>query len=199
MISRRPGEAGDAGISINGSPDVLVAHNSVLLRGTYPDAIEYRFPGAARVDVCDNCCDARITMRDDASAELKANLTSADPAWFADPDAGDLHLKAPAPQALAGGTAGGRGGRRLRRRRLRRQPGDRGRSAALSTGASPAPAIGRGRRVRSDANAGAPPGASTRARARADQRQWPPRKCQWPSQKSHRASIHTRPGWWRAQ
>ncbi len=104
MISRRADEPGDAGISVNGSPDVLVAHNTVLLRGTYPDAIEYRWASAAREDISNNCCDASITARDGGRGTLAANVTNADPSWFVDPDAGDLHLKGPAPAALAAGT-----------------------------------------------------------------------------------------------
>ena len=74
------------------SPGSRVLHNTVLTHGLYPNAVEIRFPSASGVVVQSNLLDAAVTARDGANPTLIDNLTTADPAWFVDEQAGDLHL-----------------------------------------------------------------------------------------------------------
>ncbi|MEA3401808.1 MAG: right-handed parallel beta-helix repeat-containing protein [Armatimonadota bacterium] len=97
IFHRGPDSPGDAGIIVWNSPGTRVLHNTVLLSGTYPNAIEYRFPATTGVQIIGNLTDAAITRRDEASAELRGNVTSAAPAWFVDAASGDLHLLPDAP------------------------------------------------------------------------------------------------------
>lgn len=76
------------------SPGARILHNSVLVRGEYPSAVEVRFAGASGVVVGHNLLDAAITPRDGATPTLVDNSTAAVAAWFRDVAAGDLHLSA---------------------------------------------------------------------------------------------------------
>ena len=75
------------------SPNTQVIHNSILLSGTYANAIEYRFAGASGVMVANNAMDARVAARDGATGTASGNYTTASTALFVDAPAGDLHLK----------------------------------------------------------------------------------------------------------
>jgi hypothetical protein len=103
FIHRRPNEPGDAGIIVFGSPDTLVAHNTILLSGTYGAAIEYRFTQTTGVRIVNNLTDAGIVRRDGAQGVVESNSTSATPALFVDPDNGDLHLRPTATAAIDAG------------------------------------------------------------------------------------------------
>jgi hypothetical protein len=81
----------DEGIEVNASPGAQVAHNTVLVEGKVPWSIGIRFPSAT-AQVWNNLSNHPIVLRDGASAELKANLITARPDWFVDPDGGDLRL-----------------------------------------------------------------------------------------------------------
>ena len=94
FIYRRPGLAGDAAILVADSPNTQVLHNSILISGTYSNAIEYRFPNASAIRIANNVTDAQIVGRDGATGSVSGNYTSASAALFVDPAAGDLHLKA---------------------------------------------------------------------------------------------------------
>lgn len=94
FIYRRPGLAGDAAILVADSPNTQVLHNSILVSGTYGNAIEYRFPNASAVRIANNVTDAQIIGRDGATGSVTGNYTNASAALFVDPAAGDLHLKA---------------------------------------------------------------------------------------------------------
>jgi hypothetical protein len=100
FIYRSASQGGDAGIVVFGSPDTVVAHNSVLLSGTYPAAIEYRFPQATGVQILNNLTDGPIVRRDNAVAVVSGNHTQATPAMFVAPASGDLHLNASALNAI---------------------------------------------------------------------------------------------------
>lgn len=97
MIFRR--ESGDTGISLHHARDFEVAHNTVILNGTYPCCIEYRFAGTAG-RIAANLTDGPIAARDSAAAELTGNVTSAIPGWFLDSGAGNLHLTAGTAEEL---------------------------------------------------------------------------------------------------
>ena len=55
-------------------------------------AVEVRFAGATGVEVRANLMDGGVWARDGASPLVADNLTTADPSWFVDEAAGDLHL-----------------------------------------------------------------------------------------------------------
>jgi hypothetical protein len=74
------------------SPNSRILHNSALNHGTYAAGIEVRFAGATGVEVRGNLLDAAVWPRDGAAPAVSDNLTDAEPGWFADPAAGDLHL-----------------------------------------------------------------------------------------------------------
>lgn len=80
------------------SAGARVLHNTVLTRGRYPNAIEVRYATAAGVLVQHNLGDAAIQPRNGAVPTLVDNSVDAQPDWFVDEAAGDLHL---VPQATA--------------------------------------------------------------------------------------------------
>jgi hypothetical protein len=90
----------DAGISIWDSPGTRVFNNTVIQNGTYPDAIEYRFPGTTGVQVYNNLTDGTIRSRDGAVATLSNNYTAAKAALFVNAAAADLHLTAAATAVI---------------------------------------------------------------------------------------------------
>jgi len=95
----RAGE-GDVGITVNYARDVEISHNTVILNGTFPwGAIEYRF-GSTSATIRNNLTDAPIWERNGATAAVGGNVTAAEPGWFVDPGAGDLHLTATAGAAI---------------------------------------------------------------------------------------------------
>lgn len=74
-ITRRPGLPGaDVGILVADSPGTRVDGNTVTMAGTYPNAIEYRFPRTTGVVIADNVVDAAILARDGATATLTNNV-----------------------------------------------------------------------------------------------------------------------------
>ena len=100
FVYRAASIAGDAAIGVFDSPNTQVLHNTVLMSGTYGSAIEYRFVNATGVLITNNLLDGAILARDGASGVVAGNVTSASPAMFLDPAAGDLRLKATASAAL---------------------------------------------------------------------------------------------------
>ncbi|HKE48215.1 MAG TPA: hypothetical protein VKB52_09120, partial [Rhodanobacteraceae bacterium] len=82
------------------SPNSEVLHNTALTMGRYPNAIEVRYGGATGVVVANNLLDAAIQPRDGATPDVSGNLLDAEPGWFVDPAAGDLHLTASATPAI---------------------------------------------------------------------------------------------------
>jgi len=94
------GSGGDIAIMVNDSPNTQVFHNTVLMNGNYPNAIEYRFAETTGVIINNNLTDASIASRDGATATVSNNLTSAQSAWFVNATVGDLHLKSTATAAI---------------------------------------------------------------------------------------------------
>ncbi len=92
--------SGDVGITVNYALNFKILHNTVLLNGTFPwGAIEYRF-AASSGTIRYNLTDAPIWQRDGATAALAGNVTNAQPGWFANAAAGDLHLLPSASAAI---------------------------------------------------------------------------------------------------
>jgi hypothetical protein len=100
FIYRSSSVNGDVAIGVFDSPDTQVVFNSVLISGTYPNAIEYRFAGTAGVVIANNLLDAGIQARDGATGTVAGNYTQASPVLFVNAPAGDLHLKSTATVAI---------------------------------------------------------------------------------------------------
>jgi hypothetical protein len=96
IFFRKPGETGDTGIYVADSPNTKVLHNTIILSGTYPNAIEYRFPDTTGVEIRFNLTDARVVPRDGAKGNVANNIMSASSGFFADPANNDLHLRSTA-------------------------------------------------------------------------------------------------------
>jgi regulation of enolase protein 1 (concanavalin A-like superfamily) len=100
FIYRRSSISGDASISIADSPSTQVLHNTILVNGTYPAPIEYRFANTAGVVIRNNLLDGAIAARDSATGTVSGNYTSATASMFVNPAAGDLHLRSTATAAI---------------------------------------------------------------------------------------------------
>jgi hypothetical protein len=72
----------------------------VILSGTYPNAIEYRFPATTGVEIRANLTDGAVQRRDGASATVAGNVVTAQPGWFVDAAGGNLHLTGAATPAI---------------------------------------------------------------------------------------------------
>jgi hypothetical protein len=99
VFYRDPGlpQAVDVPIYVGDSPGTKIFHNTVLVRGSYPNAIEYRFPSTTGLVIKNNLTDARILARDGAKGEVAGNNIAAKTTWFVDVANGDLHLLPTAP------------------------------------------------------------------------------------------------------
>jgi hypothetical protein len=99
VFHRGAHQSGDVGIVVNNSAGTKVLHNTIVLNGTYPNAIEYRFAATTGVEIRYNLADARVRARDGASGVVDSNVTDAPAGWFVDAASGDLHLTAAATGA----------------------------------------------------------------------------------------------------
>jgi hypothetical protein len=100
FISRSPNASGDVAIGVFDSPNTQVLHNSALIGGVYPNALEYRFVETTGALVANNLFDAAIAARDGATGTVAGNYTQASAALFVHPTSGDLHLKPTAAVAI---------------------------------------------------------------------------------------------------
>jgi hypothetical protein len=100
IFYRKGGETGDTGIYLADSPNTKVLHNTIILNGTYPNAIEYRFPDTTGIEIRFNLTDAPIVSRDGAGGIVSNNVTNASSAFFIDPANNDLHLRSDATTAI---------------------------------------------------------------------------------------------------
>jgi hypothetical protein len=91
---------GDAAISVADSPNTQVLHNTILISGTYPNPIEYRFADTTGVTIANNALDGAIASRDGAAATVTGNYTTATVAMFMNAPAGDLHVAADATELI---------------------------------------------------------------------------------------------------
>ncbi|OLD56744.1 MAG: hypothetical protein AUI64_01705, partial [Acidobacteria bacterium 13_1_40CM_2_64_6] len=93
-------QPGDVGIGVTDSPNTQVLNNTVIVSGTYPSAIEYRFAGTTGVVITNNLLDGSISARDAATGTVSNNLTTATASMFVNASAGDLHLVSSATAAI---------------------------------------------------------------------------------------------------
>jgi Right handed beta helix region len=100
FFHRNSSQSGDVGITINNSASTKVLHNTVILSGTYPNAIEYRFPATTGVEIRYNLTDGAVQQRDGAAGTVSNNITNAQSSWFVNAATGDLHLAATATAAI---------------------------------------------------------------------------------------------------
>ncbi len=85
----------DVGIGLESASGAQVYNNTIYHEHAYPNAIEYRFTATTDVTISNNLSNRAITSRQDGSATLAANVTTALPSWFLNTTAGDLHLNGP--------------------------------------------------------------------------------------------------------
>jgi hypothetical protein len=95
----------DVPIAVFDSPATKLYYNTILVNGSYPNGIEYRFTRTTGVDIKNNLTDASIVARDGASGSVANNVTNAAASWFVNPAAGDLHLNQTATAAIDNGVA----------------------------------------------------------------------------------------------
>lgn len=101
FIYRSAGLYSDVGILIADSPNTQVLHNTLVLNGTYPRPIEYRFANTTGTVVRHNLLGGGvITARDGATGTVTANHTAATLGMFVNPAAGNLHLNAAATAVM---------------------------------------------------------------------------------------------------
>ena len=86
----------DVAIMVADSPGTKVYHNTLINRGSYPNAIEYRFASSTDIDIRNNLTDAGIQARNGALGTVQGNVTDASLAMFVDPTVGNLHLRSDA-------------------------------------------------------------------------------------------------------
>src|SRR4029078_3526674 len=94
FFSRNPSlpQQVDVPIFVADSPNTNVYHNTVIARGSYPNAIEYRFNSTPGTNIKNNRTDGAIVPRDGATGTLAGNLTNAALSHFVNLTSGDLHL-----------------------------------------------------------------------------------------------------------
>jgi hypothetical protein len=98
-------EDGDVAIAVFDSPGTKVLHNTIYIAGgSYPNAIEYRFPDATNVLIANNLTNKVIAARDGATATVTGNYTSATIEMFVSATTGDLHLVSTATAAIDHGS-----------------------------------------------------------------------------------------------
>ncbi len=86
-------EGGDVAIGVMDSPGTKVLHNTIFINGgSYPNAIEYRFPDTTGVLIENNLTNKLIAARDGATGTVTNNYTTATIDMFTAPTSGDLHL-----------------------------------------------------------------------------------------------------------
>jgi hypothetical protein len=90
----------DVGIGLENASIVQVYNNSVYFTHSYPNAIEFRFPGTTGGSIENNLCNRNITQRDGGSASVYGNITDAQSYWFIGVAAGNLHLRYPVTEVV---------------------------------------------------------------------------------------------------
>ena len=92
----------DTGIEANAARHVRIEHNTVLVEGKTPWAIDTRFAATDAI-VRNNLANRQVFQRQGASVTLDGNVLTARRSWFVDPQAGDLHLTSTGRPAIDAG------------------------------------------------------------------------------------------------
>lgn len=92
VFYRAANQAGDVGIGVTNGAGAVVVHNTVILSGTYANAIEVRFSTNIAIEVRNNLCDANIQERNGANTVQSHNRTDAHNGDFVNLSQGDFHL-----------------------------------------------------------------------------------------------------------
>ncbi len=87
-------EEHDVGINVERGHDSQISNNTVFFSSpdAYSNAIEYRWGESSGLELHNNLCNQAIAARNGATATTSNNIDDAQADWFADVDAGDLHL-----------------------------------------------------------------------------------------------------------
>lgn len=83
----------DVGIYLCYADQAKVYNNSVFNVGEYQNSIECRFEYSTGCKITNNLTNKNITLRNNATADILNNVTSAVQDWFVNVSAGNLHLK----------------------------------------------------------------------------------------------------------
>jgi parallel beta-helix repeat protein len=83
----------DVGIYLCYAKQAKVYNNSIFNVGGYQNSIECRFEYSTGCEIINNLTNKAITLRNNASADIRNNVTTAGQDWFVNALAGDLHLK----------------------------------------------------------------------------------------------------------
>ncbi len=94
----------DVGISLESSPNVTVANNTVFQEHAYPRAIEFRFAGTTGGTIANNLTNRAISSRDGGTATLRTNHSAATAAMFVQASTGNLRLAYAVPGVVDSGT-----------------------------------------------------------------------------------------------
>jgi hypothetical protein len=93
-------EGGDVAIGVFDSPNTKVLNNTIYIAGSYPNAVEYRFPQSTGVLIVNNLTNKAITSREGATATVTNNHTAATLSMFINAPIGDLRLVVGATAAI---------------------------------------------------------------------------------------------------
>ncbi|HEV8541212.1 MAG TPA: hypothetical protein VGR78_02360 [Verrucomicrobiae bacterium] len=96
--SRKAGS--DGSIIAWNSPGTQIDHNTVMVNGNAFNSIEFRFPTTTNATARNNLADAPIHLRENAAAAQSGNILNAIQGMFANPAAGNLHLRTTATNAI---------------------------------------------------------------------------------------------------
>jgi hypothetical protein len=94
----------DVGIYLCDARGAVVAHNTIYVGSSYPNAIEYRFDTSG-CDIRNNVANRAIVARNGGTAKVANNVTDAQSEWFASSATGDLHLVGAIPSIVDRGVA----------------------------------------------------------------------------------------------
>jgi hypothetical protein len=100
LFSAQRKASADGAIIAWNSPGTQVDHNTFLLNGNAPFAIEFRFASTSGCAARNNLADAPVHLRDGASAAQSGNLLSASKDLFVDAAQADLHLRPSAEEII---------------------------------------------------------------------------------------------------